>query len=186
MGQGGRHLFTVGHGAQSREQLAALLLGARIENLVDVRTAPGSRRHPQFSRKEMEGWVPQAGTSYRWEPGLGGFRRPMPGSPNIVLHHPSFRGYADYMMTEEFTVALRRVLDEAGHKVTAVMCAETLWWRCHRRLVADVATLIYGVSVAHLGPGGRQEAHRVTEGARLDRERGHVIYDAQTTLTLEV
>ncbi len=186
MGRGDRHLLTVGHGTQSREQLAALLLGAGIEALVDVRTAPGSRRHPQFNGKEMERWVPEVGTSYRWEPKLGGFRRTVPGSPHVALHHPSFRGYADYMMTEEFTQALRQLLEEAEKQVTVVMCAETLWWRCHRRLIADAATLIFGWSVVHLGAGGKEEVHRVTEGARLDGRGRHIIYDAQTVMTVEV
>jgi uncharacterized protein (DUF488 family) len=86
------HLFTVGHGAESREGLAALLVGAKIVAVVDVRSAPGSRRHPQFARQELEIWLPEAGIAYRWEPDLGGFRRPSPSSPNLALHHPSFRG----------------------------------------------------------------------------------------------
>lgn len=171
------HLLTVGHGTQSREGLASLLLGAGVKSVVDVRSAPGSRRHPQFAGKELEIWVPEAGIGYRWEPDLGGFRRPSPSSPNVALRHPSFRGYADYMMTDRFAVALGRVLDEAAQKATTVMCAETLWWRCHRRLIADAATLLFGTEVSHLDHAGHLGPHRLTEGARFDPETGQLVYD---------
>ncbi|MGH9107721.1 MAG: DUF488 family protein [Acidimicrobiales bacterium] len=172
------HLITVGHGTESSEGLASLLRQAGVEDLVDVRTAPGSRRYPHFGRKEMEIWVPGAGVSYRWEPDLGGFRRPSPGSPNVALRHPSFRGYADYMMTERFAGALARVLDEAADKTTAVMCSETLWWRCHRRLIADVAMLVHGAEVTHLDHAGHLSPHRPTAGARLGPGSGQLVYDA--------
>jgi len=152
---------------------------------VDVRTAPGSRRNPQFNRADMGLWLPEAGISYRWEPRLGGFRRPRDGSPNLALAHPSFRGYADYMLTEEFRSALGQVLEDARREPTAVMCAETLWWRCHRRLIADAATLAFEADVAHLAPGGKRGPHRLTEGARLAAD-GQVIYDVATTVKLEV
>ncbi len=174
----GLHLFTVGHGTENQDRLAALLVAAKIVAVVDVRSAPGSRRHPQFARQELEIWLPEAGISYRWDPDLGGFRRPSPSSPNLALRHPSFRGYADYMMTEPFAVALRRVLDDAAQKATTVMCAETLWWRCHRRLIADAAALLLGAEVSHLDHAGHREPHRLTEGVRPDPETGLLVYDA--------
>ena len=170
-------LFTVGHSTASREDLSQLLRQAGVRRVVDVRTAPGSRRHPQFGRHELEVWMPEDGFTYRWEPALGGFRRPSALSPNVALRHPSFRGYADYMTTAPFAAALRSVLDEAGEEPTAVMCSEALWWRCHRRLIADAATLLFGVEVRHITQDGRLEPHRPTEGARLGQEPGVLVYD---------
>jgi uncharacterized protein (DUF488 family) len=177
VGQAGTVLLTVGHGTASCEELSALLRDAGVASLVDVRTAPGSRRNPQFGRREMERWVAEAGIGYRWEPDLGGFRRPGPHSPNVALRHPSFRGYADYMMSERFLHALERLVAEARERSTVIMCSEQLWWRCHRRLVADAASLLFGVEVCHIGHDGRLSPHRLTEGARLDQAAGVVVYD---------
>ena len=161
-------LLSVGHGTATAEELVALLAGAGVERLVDVRTAPGSRRHPQFRREAMERWLPEAGIAYRWERDLGGWRRPDPASVNHVLRHPAFRGYADYMRTPPFWAALDRLLAEAAAAPTAAMCSETLWWRCHRRLLADAAVLVRGAEVLHLDHRGRREPHRPTEGVRRD------------------
>jgi uncharacterized protein (DUF488 family) len=163
-------LLTVGHGTASQEELAALLTGARIRSVVDVRTAPGSRRHPHVGRARLAAWLPEAGIAYRWEPDLGGWRRPRPDSPNVALRHEGFRGYADYMGSPPFWTALDRVLAEAGDDAggrTAVMCSESLWWRCHRRLLADAAVLARSADVLHLGHDGSLAPHRVTDGARL-------------------
>lgn len=170
-------LLTVGHGTAGRDELAGLLRGAGVELVVDVRSAPGSRRFPQFRGAELAEWLPAASIGYRWEPGLGGFRKPAPGSPNVGLRHPSFRAYADYMATDPFRQALARVIGEASCQVTAIMCAETLWWRCHRRLIADAATILSEAEVWHLGHDGRLSAHRLTPGAR--RGQGDtLVYDA--------
>lgn len=171
-------LLTVGHGTMSAEELAELLTGAGVELVVDVRSAPGSRLHPQFGRGELEAWLPDAGIGYRWEPDLGGFRRSSASSPNVALRHPSFRGYADYMAMDRFSHALEHVLDDASHQVVAAMCAETLWWRCHRRLIADAATLLFGTEVCHLDHDGRLSAHRLTDGVRLD-DQGGLVYDVE-------
>jgi uncharacterized protein (DUF488 family) len=161
-------LLTLGHGTATAEEVVALLAGAGLERLVDVRTAPGSRRHPQFRRETMAGWLAEAGVAYRWEPELGGFRKPGPDSVNHVLRHPAFRGYADYMRTPPFWAALDRLLAEAAAAPTAAMCSETLWWRCHRRLLSDAAVLVGGAEVRHLDHRGGQEPHRPTEGVRRD------------------
>jgi uncharacterized protein (DUF488 family) len=161
-------LLTLGHGTATAQEVAALLAGAGVERLVDVRTAPGSRRHPQFRRETMAGWLAEAGVAYRWEPDLGGFRRPDPGSVNQVLRHPAFRGYADWMRRPRFWAALDRLLAEADEGRTTAMCSETLWWRCHRRLLADAAELARGAEVLHLDHRGGQERHRPTEGVRRD------------------
>ena len=174
-------VYTIGHGTATEDAFVTLLRDAGIEQLVDVRTAPGSKRNPQFLREAMERWIPAAGIAYRWEKNLGGFRKPDPATPNVALRHPAFRGYADYMRTPEFRSALDRVLAEAAERPTAVMCSESVWWRCHRRLLSDAAVLLDGAEVVHLMHAGRTQPHRLTEGVRRDGE--HLVYDAgQETL----
>jgi uncharacterized protein (DUF488 family) len=172
-------LLTLGHGTAPAEELVALLAGAGAERLVDVRTAPGSRRHPHVRREAMAGWLGGAGVAYRWEPELGGFRKADPGSVNTALRHPAFRGYADYMRTPPFRAALDRLLAEAAGAPTVAMCSETLWWRCHRRLLADAAALVRGAEVLHLDHRGRLEPHRPTEGVRRDGDL--LAYDLGST-----
>jgi uncharacterized protein (DUF488 family) len=168
-------LLTVGHGTLAAGAFADLLTGAGVALLVDVRSYPGSRRHPHFGRDEMARWLPEAGVEYRWERRLGGRRRARADSPHVALRDPSFRGYADHMETLAFGEALDAVLAAAAGRRTAVMCAESLWWRCHRRLLADAAALTRGVDVRHLLHDGRTQPHAVTDGARL--ADGHVVYD---------
>ncbi|MGH9044175.1 MAG: DUF488 family protein [Acidimicrobiales bacterium] len=169
-------LFTVGHGTLSAEQLGTLLESSGLRSLVDVRSVPASRRHPQFARTEMERWMPEGGVRYRWEPDLGGFRRARADSAHVALRHPSFRGYADHMESLAFTSALASVLEEAKEHPTTVMCSETLWWRCHRRLIADAAVLLCGFEVSHIGHDGRCSDHRLTDGVRAAGQR--LVYDA--------
>lgn len=168
-------LFTIGHGTAPAEEFAALLRGFGVERLVDVRTAPGSKRNPQFRREEMERWLPDAGVAYRWEKDLGGFRKPDPASPNTALRHPAFRGYADHMRFGDFWRALDRVIAETAEAPTTVMCSESVWWRCHRRLLSDAAVLVRGSDVVHLMHDGRSQPHRITDGAR--REGHLLVYD---------
>jgi uncharacterized protein (DUF488 family) len=169
------NLRTVGHGTLPADDFAALVSDAGIEVVVDVRSFPASRRHPQFGREAMEGWLPDAGVAYRWEPRLGGRRRPRPDSPHGALRVPAFRGYADHMETQEFGDAVDELLVEAGTRRAAVMCAESVWWRCHRRLLADAAVLLRGAAVEHLFHDGRLDPHRPTPEARVDRRR--LVYD---------
>ncbi|HEX6492561.1 MAG TPA: DUF488 domain-containing protein [Candidatus Dormibacteraeota bacterium] len=177
-------LTTVGHGTLDAGSFASLLREAGIDHLVDVRTAPGSRRNPHCGRAAMEDWLPGEGIAYRWERDLGGFRRADPESPNVALRHPAFRGYADHMRGPGFRAALDAVLTEARAAPTAVMCSESLWWRCHRRLLADAAMLLGGAEVVHLLHDGRVEPHRPTEGVRRDGDL--LVYDAgETVLPLE-
>ena len=180
-----RSLLTVGHGTLEADALAALLHGAGVELLVDVRTAPGSRRLPQFGRPELERWLPDAGIAYAWERDLGGFRKASPSSVNLALRNASFRGYADYMETAPFWAALDRLLDRASGRQTAVMCSESLWWRCHRRLIADAVVLVKEIPVSHLMHRGDRAAHQVTSGARLT-ETKLVRYDVGATPTLSM
>ena len=166
-------LLTVGHGTASQEALTGLLRGAGVPLLVDVRTAPGSTRHPHVNRAALEQWLPAAGIAYRWEQDLGGFRRPAPDSPDVVWREPMFRGYAGWMRQEPLRAALARVLADADG--TAVMCSESLWWRCHRRLLADAAVLLHGATVEHVMHDGRRQPHRPTEGARVTPSG--IVYD---------
>jgi uncharacterized protein (DUF488 family) len=175
-GKAGPRLLTVGHGTASTDEFTRLVRGAGLELIVDVRTAPGSRRSPQFSRAELQAWLPGAEVGYRWEPRLGGFRRPAPDSPNVAMRNAAFRGYADYMAGETFATALADLVSEASRQATAIMCAETLWWRCHRRLIADAAVLLYTARVCHLDHAGKLTEHRLTAGVRRDAA-GCLLYD---------
>jgi uncharacterized protein (DUF488 family) len=169
-------LLTVGHGTMTSEGFIDLLRAAAVERVVDVRSVPGSRRHPQFALDQLAFWLPDVDIGYRWEPRLGGFRRPRPDSPNVALRHASFRAYADHMASPEFVAALAEVVAGAATRKTAAMCAETLWWRCHRRLIADAAVLLHGICVRHLAHDGRLADHRLTDGIRF--EEGKLVYDA--------
>lgn len=175
-------LLTIGHGTVSAEELIGLLRGAGAVLLVDIRTAPGSRHNPQFGRAEMERWLPLAGIAYQWQRALGGFRKTSPESPNTALRHASFRGYADYMMTQEFATGANELLQSAGSALTAVMCSESLWWRCHRRLLSDYLTLVRDVEIRHLMHDASLHEHRLTEGVRAAGD--HVVYN-QLPATVE-
>lgn len=170
-------LLTLGHGTASADELATLIRNADIELIVDVRTVPKSRRHEQFWREAMERWVPElSGSAYVWEPALGGFRKPNPASSNVALRHPSFRAYADYMETETFAAALDRLAARLAESRTAIMCSESLWWRCHRRLISDAAVLLRGIGVQHLMHDGKLKPHIPTAGGRITAD-GTLRYD---------
>jgi uncharacterized protein (DUF488 family) len=160
-------LFTVGHGTASQVDFEELLKSAGVTSLVDVRIGPGSRKHPHFGKDSMAAWLPEAGISYRWEQRLGGFRKLPPESPDTALRNDSFRAYAAYMRTGEFGAAAERLVAEAQDQPTAIMCSETLWWRCHRRLIADHCLLLAGLPVEHLMPRSRPATHVRTQGVRV-------------------
>jgi len=173
-------LLTLGHGTLPQDQLAALLQAADVTRLVDIRIAPGSRRNPHLARAELEVWLPTAGVDYRWERRLGGFRKLPADSPDAGLRNDSFRAYAAHMRTADFAAAIDDLLDEVdatpADMGTAVMCSETLWWRCHRRLVADHVVLVRARQVGHLLPDGRIDPHRPTDTATL--VNGDLVYPA--------
>jgi uncharacterized protein (DUF488 family) len=176
-------MLTVGHGTLPADVFGQLVSEAGIEALVDVRSFPASRRHPHFRREAMERWLVEAGVAYRWEPRLGGRRTTRPDSRHTALRVPAFRGYADHMETAEFVTALDELLAGADQERTAVMCAESVWWRCHRRLLADGAILLRGAAVEHLFHDGRVAPHRLTPEARVEGNR--IVYDGgETTLPL--
>jgi Domain of unknown function DUF488 len=165
---------TVGHGTLAKSDFAALVRGAGVEAVVDVRRSPASRRHPPYGLEAMQDWLSACGITYRWLPSLGGRRRPDPGSLNRALRNDQFRAYADHMATAEFDEGIDELLEVACTRRAAVMCAETLWWRCHRRLVADHLVLVDKVAVEHLFPNGRLVPHYAMAEARV--EGGHVVY----------
>lgn len=166
-----RPLLTVGHGTAGQGELTALLNEAGVDSVVDVRRFPGSRRHPQFARAELQRWLPEAGIGYRWEERLGGRRRLSADSENDGLRNASFRAYADHMESAEFGDALADVLEEADRRATAIMCSESLWWRCHRRLISDTVVLLHDRPVRHLLHDGRVTDHAPTDVARVVEDR---------------
>jgi uncharacterized protein (DUF488 family) len=170
-------LFTFGHGTASADDIVARLRAAGVALLVDIRTAPGSRRNPHVARTEMQRWLPEHGIRYRWDKRLGGWRRPRPDAPDTALRNRAFAGYAAHMRSPEFRAAVDELLAEAADRQVAVMCAESLWWRCHRRLLADYLTIARGAAVLHLMPDGGQQPHVPSDLARL-REDGLLVYDA--------
>ncbi|MBV8172313.1 MAG: DUF488 domain-containing protein [Candidatus Eremiobacteraeota bacterium] len=170
-------LYTIGHGTRSQDELFQALRTAGVTSLVDVRAYPRSRTNPQFNKEALAVAGPAAGFAYEHWPVLGGRRRGLgDASPNTIWRHPSFRAYADYMLTEEFWEALSALLARAQAARTAVMCSETLWWRCHRRLIADAA-MARGVPVLHIMKSGVFAEHVVSAGARFVGDR--VVYSAE-------
>ncbi|WP_182905853.1 DUF488 family protein [Microbispora sp. H13382] len=169
-------LLTFGHGTAPRGHLIPLLHAADVREVVDVRTAPGSRRNPDAGRAALTAWLPEAGIGYRWDRRLGGFRRAAPDSPDVFWENASFRGYAGYTRHPDFLTAMDELLAQARAARTAVMCAEAVWWRCHRRIIADFAVLARGARVLHLSHDGRLAEHAPTSGARL-RDDGLLVYD---------
>lgn len=173
-------LLTVGHGPLGRADLAGLLSGAGVELLVDVRRFPGSRNNPDVHHDALAEWVPACGIAYVWEQRLGGRRHLRKeedaASPDPWWRVAAFRAYAGYTRTEEFAAAMDDLVTSAQERRVAVMCSESVWWRCHRRLVADVAALGRGLDVAHLMPGGKLTAHVPSAGARR-REDGTLVWD---------
>jgi len=173
-----RTLYTIGHSTRTIEQFVALLREHGIELLVDVRRFPGSRRHPHFGSAALAASLAEAGIAYAHAEALGGRRdsEASSSSPNTAWRHAAFRAYADYMATPPFRAALDRLIAEAAERITVIMCAEAVPWRCHRRLITD-ALLARGVPVADIvGPGAATPA-RLSEHA-LVRADGAVIYPA--------
>jgi uncharacterized protein (DUF488 family) len=164
-------LFTIGHSTHPLDRFLTLLNEHEIEALVDIRRFPGSRRQPHFNRDNLAPAVQQAGLEYHWLEALGGRRskEKNTASKNLGLRNESFRNYADYMATEGFQLAVAQLLATASRKRTAFMCAEGLFWQCHRRLVSDFL-LTKGITVQHIMPSGDLRPHTLTAGARVDAD----------------
>lgn len=167
-------VFTIGHGTRTIDDFLTTLQDARIRALADVRSAPGSRRHPQFGQSALASSLAAAGIEYVHLRGLGGRRAAVPGSPHVALKVDAFRGYADHMASAEFASDHARLVAMARERPTAFMCAETLWWRCHRRMLSDRLTAD-GWDVVHLLAPGKSEPHRLWDVARV--VHGALVYD---------
>jgi uncharacterized protein (DUF488 family) len=159
-------VYTVGHSTHALDDLVALLRRHEIAQIADVRIIPASRRLPHFSRERLVADLPRHGIAYEHLKDLGGRRRAAPDSPNTGWKNAGFRGYADHMQTEAFESALSTLERLAAERRTAVMCAEALWWRCHRRLIAD-ALVARGHDVLHIGSDGSLTEHGVTPFAEI-------------------
>ena len=159
-------LWTIGHSTREWPVFTDMLAEAGIEVLVDVRRFAGSRRNPQFSGETMARALPEAGCRYGPMPDLGGRRKPDPDTRNTAWRNASFRGYADYMGTEPWQAACKQLASLASEQRVAMMCAEALWWQCHRGLIAD-RFKADGWEVIHLTAPGRSEPHPYTSAARI-------------------
>jgi uncharacterized protein (DUF488 family) len=166
VGRGAPTVWSIGHSTQPFERFVALLVEHEIAQVVDIRRVPRSRRYPHFDGDALSRALPERAVAYVHLSRLGGWRRARADSPNGAWRNRSFRGYADYAMSEEFAVGLAQLCEVAAARRTVVMCSEALWWRCHRRLVAD-RLLVAGDTVGHIASGGQVAVHRLTAFAKL-------------------
>jgi uncharacterized protein (DUF488 family) len=166
-------IWTIGHSTRALAEFLNVLERHRIETVADVRRFPASRRVPQFNSSRLSRSLASRDIDYRWIPNLGGRRTPGPRSPNTGWRHPAFRGYADYAATQEFADGLFELLMLAEGARTVIMCSEVLWWRCHRRIIADVLVSL-GIRVEHIRDTHASERHRLTAPARV--VRGELTY----------
>ncbi|MCX5894307.1 MAG: DUF488 domain-containing protein [Proteobacteria bacterium] len=159
-------IFTAGHSTRSLDEFLAMLQAHNIKLLADVRTIPRSRHNPQFNRETFGSVLSSHGISYLHMKALGGLRHAKAGSVNTGLLNPSFRGYADYMQTQEFAAALQSLIDLAQDTATAIMCAEAVPWRCHRSMIADALT-VKGIVVVHILSAAGTRPHTLTPLAKV-------------------
>jgi uncharacterized protein (DUF488 family) len=174
-------LFTIGHSNHPEERFLALLGGQGIERLVDIRRFPSSRKYPHFNRDHLRTALAAKQIRYEWIEELGGRRKAViqGASPNQGLRNESFRNYADYMLTPQFRQGIEKLLVDCAHHATAIMCAEGLWWQCHRRLVSDYL-VAHGCRIEHIFPNGQTKPHVLTPEARS--ADGRITYPGEKTL----
>ena len=173
-------IWTIGHSTRTIDEFISLLQANQIRLLVDVRSLPGSKRYPQFNKEALADSLGKTGIRYEHFPKLGGRRKAKPESKNTAWRNASFRGYADYMEAEEFRKGVERLLDlAAGAEPTAIMCAEAVWWRCHRSLISDYLKA-RGIEVIHILDANKTEPHPYTSAARI--ANGKLSYAAENTL----
>jgi uncharacterized protein (DUF488 family) len=177
-------LYSIGHSNRSLEDYLALLEAAGIGGIADVRAFPASRKWPHFNRQALEQSLVSAGIRYRWIPELGGRRRARPGieSRHKAWTVAAFRHYADYAESGEFEKGIQQLLEIASSVPTAFMCAEALYWQCHRRLISD-HLLVRGHEVMHIGGRNKPEPHRLTSFARI--VGSDIVYDGGVQLELD-
>ncbi|MGB9429409.1 MAG: DUF488 domain-containing protein [Gammaproteobacteria bacterium] len=159
-------IFTIGHSTRSLDELAALLRENGVQRLVDVRTVPRSRHNPQFNTDSLPASLQQAGIGYTHLDALGGLRKTHKDSVNMGWRNASFRGYADYMQTQEFEHGLNALIETGDKETAAIMCAEAVPWRCHRSLIADALT-VRGIEVRHIMGPGKWQPHKLTPFVRV-------------------
>lgn len=169
-------VWTIGHSTRALDAFLDLLRAQEIEAIADVRRHAGSRKYPHFNPDVLADSLAQAGIAYVAFPDLGGRRQARPDSPHTVWRNASFRGYADYMDTPAFARAYARLVELAGQRRTALLCAEAVWWRCHRSMISD-ALKAHGACVLHIMEGGRTEEHPYTAAARV--VNGELRYGAE-------
>jgi uncharacterized protein (DUF488 family) len=176
-------VFTIGHSTHPLDEFIGFLSAHGVTLLADVRTIPRSRHNPQFNKESLPAALEAAGIGYTHLKGLGGLRHTTAASPNTGWRVPAFRGYADYMQTDQFAEALAHLVELARGARLAVMCAEAVPWRCHRSLIADALT-VREVAVEHIMSRTHRQPHRLTSFARV--EGVHITYPGETgTLSLE-
>ncbi|HYA21400.1 MAG TPA: DUF488 domain-containing protein [Burkholderiales bacterium] len=177
-------IWTIGHGNRTASELVQMLDEAGVECLADVRSYPGSRRNPQFSREQLAALLSAHGIDYRWEgESLGGFRKPRADSKHVALRSRGFRGYADYMESAPFNAGVSALIKSAQKYRTAIMCAERLPWRCHRALISDYLVM-QGISVTHLLTPGKVQKHKMNPAAKISN--GGLVYDQMVQMRLRV
>jgi len=159
-------IWTIGHSTRSLEDLIALLNDNQIQALADVRSFPGSRKFPHFNTEALAVSLPEAGIEYIPFKQLGGRRKVRPDSPHTVWRNEAFRGYADYMDTDDFKKGIEELLQLAAKKRTAIMCSEAVWWRCHRSMISDYLKSIC-VTVIHIMAPGKTEEHPYTSASTI-------------------
>lgn len=159
-------IWTIGHSTRTLEEFLGLLAEYRIEAVADVRRFPGSRRYPYFAHDALAETLPAHAIAYQWLPKLGGRRRVLPDSPNTAWRNASFRGYADHMASAEFAEGWTELLSFAGNRRTTLMCAEAVWWRCHRSMLSDLLC-VRGIEVIHIMDGKHTTVHPYTAPARV-------------------
>lgn len=166
MDTGQPYIWTIGHSTHALEEFIGMLGSFQIGCVVDIRSFPGSRKFPQFNKEALEISMPDNNIEYIHLKELGGRRKVNPDSTNTNWHHPAFRGYADYMETPSFAVAVHQLENIASNKRTAYMCSEALWWRCHRSMVSDRLKL-HGWTVFHIMGMGKAQEHSYTSASRI-------------------
>ena len=173
-------IWTIGHSTRTIDVFISLLKEHEIKLLADVRSLPGSKRYPQFNKEALANSLGKSGINYEHFPELGGRRKPKPESKNTAWRNPSFRAYADYMETDDFYKGIKRLLDlAAGTGSTAIMCAEAVWWRCHRALIADHLKA-HGIDVMHIVDANKTQPHPYTSAAQI--VNGELSYAAESLL----
>lgn len=159
-------IWTIGHSTRSLDEFLGLLRTFGVETIADVRSHPGSRKYPHFGQEQLADALREHGYHYEWYRALGGRRRARADSPNTVWRNMSFRGYADYMDTSAFRNALEDLIEHTAHTRTALMCAEAVWWRCHRSMIAD-SLCVKGIEVVHILDEQHQQIHPMTTPAHV-------------------